>query len=98
MERFKNQYLSMINRMQGNVFLRNVEIQFKNEKNRRDLLSKRVTQLESQIENLAQESLEMLNYSLKELGIEATNPPQFIDKAKDIVCKHNELQKPSLKF
>jgi len=93
---FKNQYLSMINRMQGNVFLRNMEIQFKNEKNRRDLLSKRVSQLESQIENLAQESLEMLKYSLKELGIEATNPPQFIDKAKDIVCMHNELQKKKI--
>ena len=96
MESFKNQYLSMINRMQGNVFLRNVEIQFKNEKNRRDLLSKRVSQLESQIENLAQESLEMLKYSLKELGIEATNPPQFIEKAKDIVCQHNELQKKKI--
>lgn len=46
----------------------------------------------SQIDNLAQESLECSNI-LKEFGIEATNPPQFIDKAKDIVCKHNELQK-----
>ena len=96
MESFKNQYLSMIHQMQGNVFLRNMEIQFRNEKNRRELLSKRVSQLESQIDNLAQESLEMLKYSLKELGIEATNPPQFIEKAKDIVCKHNELQKKKI--
>ena len=90
---FKNQYMAMIHQMQGNVFFRNMEIQFRNEKNRRDLLSKRVSQLESQIENLAQESLEMLKYSLKELDIEATNPPQFIEKAKDIVCKHNDLHK-----
>ena len=96
MDSFKNQYLSMIHQMQGNVFLRNMEIQFRNEKNRRELLSKRVSQLESQIDNLAQESLEMLKYSLKELGIEATNPPQFIEKAKDIVCKHNELQKKKI--
>ena len=90
---FKNQYMAMIHQMQGNVFFRNMEIQFRNEKNRKDSLSKRVSQLESQIENLAQESLEMLKYSLKELGIEATNPPQFIEKAKDIVCKHNDLHK-----
>ena len=90
---FRDQYLTMVETMHKPVFVRNVEHQLKKEKTRKDQLLKRVCQLESQIENLVQESLDMLKYSLKELGIEALNPPEFIKKAKEIVCNHNELQK-----
>ena len=84
---FKNQYLSMIHQMQGSLFIHNMETLFKKERSRRDLLFKRVGQLETQIGTLVQESLVMLKYSLKELGIEASNPTQFIEKAKEIVCR-----------
>ena len=90
---FRDQYLTMVETMHRPVFVRNVEHQLKKEKTRKDQLLKRVCQLESQIENLVQESLDMLKYSLKELGIEALSPPEFIKKAKEIVCNHNELQK-----
>ena len=97
-ETFKNQYLSMVHRMQTPIFIKNVEHQLKKEKHRRDQLAKRVGQLQAQVETLVQESLEMLKYSLKELGIDAISPPEFIEKAKEIVCTHNELQKKKLKL
>ena len=91
-ERFKSQFLSMLHTMQEPIFRRNVEIEIIGEQRRQEELVRRVGQLESQIEGLVQESLEMLKYVLKLLGIEASNPAEFIEKAKEIVCNHNELQ------
>eukprot|EP00092_Neocalanus_flemingeri_P011552 GFUD01012449.1.p1 GENE.GFUD01012449.1~~GFUD01012449.1.p1 ORF type:complete len:1610 (-),score=395.77 GFUD01012449.1:789-5618(-) len=93
LETIKNQYMGMIQSMQDPAFSKNIEQQIKKEKSRNEQLSKRVDQLESQIETLIQDSLGMLKSGLKELGIEATTPPEFIEKAKGIVCEHNELQK-----
>merc|ERR1711892_563274 len=85
--------MGMIQSMQDPLFSKNIEQQIKKEKSRNEQLSKRVDQLESQIETLIQDSLGMLKSGLKELGIEAGTPPDFIEKAKGIVCEHNDLQK-----
>ena len=95
---FKNQYMTMLQTMQTPTFLQDIENQLTKEKVRKDQLSKRVGQLQTQIDNLVQESLEMLKFSLTELGIEALNPTEFIVKAKDIVCNHNELQNKKIKL
>ena len=92
MESFKTQFLTMLATMQDPLFRRNVEIQLVREQRRHEKLALRAGQLESQIELLVQESLEMLKFVLKELGINASNPSEFIEKAKEIVCNHNELQ------
>ena len=96
MERFKTQFLSMLSTMQDPIFRRNVEIQIIREQRRHEELARRVGQLESQVKVLVQESLEMLKFVLKLLGIEASNPSEFIEKAKEIVCNHNELQNKRL--
>lgn len=54
---------------------------------------KRERQLKSQIENLISDSLGLLKCRLNELGIQAKSPPEFIEKAKSIVCNHHELQR-----
>ena len=54
---------------------------------------KREKQLKSQIDNLITDSLNLLKTRLSELGIQAKTPPEFIEKAKGIVCQHHELQR-----
>ena len=92
MESFKTQFLTMLDTMQDPLFRRNVEKQLTREQRRHEELALRAGQLESQIEVLVQESLEMLKFVLKELGIEVQTPSEFIEKAKEIVCNHNDLQ------
>lgn len=54
---------------------------------------KRERQLKAQIETLINDSLGLLKSRLHELGIQAKNSPEFIDKAKGIVCNHHDLQR-----
>ena len=66
------------------------------EKKRNAELQKREKQLKAQIDNLITDSLGLLKTRLKELGIQAKTPPEFIEKAKGIVSSHHELQKNKL--
>ena len=66
------------------------------EKKRNVELQKREKQLKAQIDNLITDSLGLLKTRLKELGIQAKTPPEFIEKAKGIVSSHHELQKNKL--
>merc|ERR1712106_793370 len=50
LENIKNQYMGMIQSMQDPLFSKNIEQQIRKEKSRNEQLSKRVDQLESQIE------------------------------------------------
>ena len=63
------------------------------EKKKNNELVKREKQLKSQIDNLIADSLSLLKRRLDELGIQAKTPPEFIEKAKMIVCNHHELQR-----
>ncbi len=63
------------------------------EKKRKHDLQKREKQLTAQIDNLINDSLGLLKCRLNELGIQAKTPPEFIDKAKGIVCQHHDLQR-----
>ena len=93
LEKCKRQYLSFMRHMQDPSFKAQVESDIEREKKRNQELTKREKQLKAQIENLISDSLALLKCRLKELGIQAKSPPEFIEKAKGIVCNHHELQK-----
>jgi len=93
LESMKKQYLKMVTNMQTKEYSENIQDQILKEKERKDQLTKRVKQLENQIDNLIQDSLGLLKARLRELGITAGTPTEFIEKAKGIVCSHNDLQK-----
>ena len=93
LESMKKQYVKMVAQMQSKEYKENIEEEILKEKERKDLLTKRVKQLENQIDNLIQDSLGLLKARLRELGISADAPTEFIEKAKGIVCSHNDLQK-----
>ena len=93
LESMKKQYVKMVAQMQSKEYKENIEEEILKERGRKDLLTKRVKQLENQIDNLIQDSLGLLKARLRELGISADAPTEFIEKAKGIVCSHNDLQK-----
>ncbi len=78
---------------QNPAFKARVESDIAGEKRRRTELQKRERQLKAQIENLIADSLGLLRCRLGELGIQARNSPEFIEKAKGIVCSHHDLQR-----
>ena len=92
LERCKRQYLSFMKHMQDPVFKARVEADLEREKKRNQELVKREKQLKAQIENLINDSLQLLKCRLNELGIQAKSPPEFIEKAKGIVRSHHKLQ------
>jgi len=93
LESMKKQYLKMVTNMQSKEYAENIQDQIVAERERKEQLTKRVKQLENQIDNLIQDSLGLLKARLRELGITAGTPTEFIEKAKGIVCSHNDLQK-----
>ena len=93
LESMKKQYVKMVQQMQSKEYHDTIQNQIDKEKERKELLTKRVKQLENQIDNLIQDSLGLLKARLKELGISADTPTEFIERAKGIVCSHNDLQK-----
>merc|ERR1719242_1684336 len=93
LESMKKQYVKMVAQMQSKEYKENIQEEILKERGRKDLLTKRVKQLENQIDNLIQDSLGLLKARLRELGINATAPTDFIERAKGIVCSHNDLQK-----
>eukprot|EP00095_Tigriopus_kingsejongensis_P006310 maker-scaffold61_size441589-snap-gene-3.32 protein:Tk06310 transcript:maker-scaffold61_size441589-snap-gene-3.32-mRNA-1 annotation:"histone h3" len=93
LETIKNQYLTFMDTMQDETFKVRVLSEMEAEKKRQVELNKREKQLKAQIENLINDSLGLLKCRLQELGIKAKTPPEFIEKAKGIVCNHHELQK-----
>ena len=93
LESMKKQYLAMVTQMQSKEYSDSLATQIEQEQARKDQLTKRVKQLENQIDTLLQDSLGLLKARLRELGIKADNPTLFIGKAKEIVCSHNDLQK-----
>ena len=93
LETMKKQYVKMVQQMQSREYKENIQDQINRERERKDQLTKRVRQLENQIDNLIQDSLGLLKARLRELGISAETPTEFIERAKGIVCSHNDLQK-----
>jgi hypothetical protein len=78
---------------QDSAYRSRTEVEISTEKKRNTDLQKREKQLKSQIDNLIKDSLGLLETRLRELGIQAKTPPEFIEKAKGIVSSHHALQR-----
>ena len=87
LESMKKQYIKMVQQMQSRKYKENIEKQIAREWEREDQLTKRVKQLENQIDNLIQDSLGLLKARLRELGISADTPTDLFEKAKGIVFR-----------
>merc|ERR1719341_585198 len=87
----KDQYMTMLARMQAPSYSMRIQGELREELGRRNQLTKRVSQLQGQVGELLQDSLGLLNTGLHNLGIPAQTPQQFVTQAKNIVCKHNSM-------
>ena len=93
LESMKKQYVKMVQQMQSKEYKDSIIDQIDKEKEKKDALTKKVKTLETQIDGLLHDSLGLLKARLSELGIDADTPTEFIERAKGIVCSHNDLQK-----
>ncbi|KAF5305318.1 hypothetical protein FQR65_LT07744 [Abscondita terminalis] len=98
MHMMKDQYVSMMNQMKKPSYKANVDAQIKQEKERNQRLQNRAAQLEKQIKVLIDDSVALLKARMSELGINATSPVDLLAKAKEIVCRHKELQAKASKL
>ncbi|XP_038048561.1 histone-lysine N-methyltransferase, H3 lysine-79 specific-like isoform X2 [Patiria miniata] len=95
LESYKQQMLDFVTYMRSPDYLHLLHVQLDQERvrqMRKDQLDARQEQLEKQIEHLRYDSMKMLNVRLDELGIEAKTPSELVEKSKEIVGKHRELQ------
>ena len=81
----------MLARMQAPTFSSRLRRELEEEVGRHGALTQRVSQLETQVSELLQDSLRLLSGGLTSLGIPADTPQQFVMAAKGIVCKHNTM-------
>ncbi|CAB4066709.1 DOT1L [Lepeophtheirus salmonis] len=88
----KKNFLDFINTMKDPHFKNRVNEELAEEKKKNIELLARKKKLKTQVDSLLDESLDILKVRLRELGIPATSPPEFIEKAKEIVSIHHELQ------
>lgn len=65
---------------------------------RNQWLMNRAAQLEKQIKVLIDDSVSLLKARMNELGINANSPGDLLAKAKEIVCRHKELQAKASKL
>ena len=58
-----------------------------------DSFYQKLQYFQAQVADLVQDNLGILGSGLRDLGIQADTPPQFIARAKDLVCEHGELER-----
>ncbi|KRT78750.1 hypothetical protein AMK59_6510 [Oryctes borbonicus] len=92
------QYMNMINQMKTPEYKDSVENLITEEKERNQRLQNRAAQLEKQIKVLIDDSVALLKARMSELGINATSPVDLLAKAKEIVCRHKDLQAKASKL
>ena len=61
-------------------------------------MQNRAAQLDKQIKVLIDDSVALLKARMSELGINATSPVDLLAKAKEIVCRHKDLQAQASKL
>ncbi|KAL3290226.1 hypothetical protein HHI36_023583 [Cryptolaemus montrouzieri] len=94
----RDQYTSMIHQMKQPCYRKSIEVNIKQEKDLNQKLQNRAAQLEKQIKVLIDDSVALLKARMNELGINASSPVDLLAKAKEIVCRHKELQAKASKL
>ncbi|XP_067677050.1 histone-lysine N-methyltransferase, H3 lysine-79 specific-like isoform X9 [Haliotis asinina] len=93
LEIFRQQYMAYLAYMQSPQYKQHVQMEIDKENLRKQDLQNKMFQLEKQITNLQKDSVGVLKARLNELGIDASNPDDFLSQAKTIVHEHKELEK-----
>lgn len=88
----KTMYVQFVRRMATDNYRQDVENEIRAETARREILSRRVDRLETEISGLLQSGVDHLHSRLDEIGIEASCPMEFLDEAKTIVQVHSTLK------
>lgn len=98
LDMYRVQFMQMIDAMKSSKYKDQVDTQISKEKERNQWLMNRAAQLEKQIKVLIDDSVALLKARMSELGINATSPGDLLAKAKEIVCRHKELQAKASKL
>ncbi|XP_068230537.1 histone-lysine N-methyltransferase, H3 lysine-79 specific isoform X6 [Palaemon carinicauda] len=88
----RQQYLTLIDSFKKPEYKDYVMKQMENEKEKNKSLKSRAAQLERQIKVLIDDSVALLRSRISELGMTAANPEDLLNRAKEIVWRHKELQ------
>ncbi|XP_052775072.1 serine-rich adhesin for platelets-like isoform X1 [Mya arenaria] len=92
MDAMKQQYMQFLLHMQTPNYHDSVQKQIDNEQARQRDLKSEVERLERQIQHLQTDSTCLLKSRLKEVGIDATTPGDFISQARGILTQQNDLE------
>ncbi|KAK9890270.1 hypothetical protein WA026_010379 [Henosepilachna vigintioctopunctata] len=98
LDMFRDQYAAMIHQMKQPSYKKSIEVNIKQERDINQKLQNRAAQLEKQIKVLIDDSVALLKARMNELGINASSPVDLLAKAKEIVCRHKELQAKASKL
>ncbi|XP_017782818.1 PREDICTED: histone-lysine N-methyltransferase, H3 lysine-79 specific-like isoform X2 [Nicrophorus vespilloides] len=98
LDMYRVQYMNMIDQFKSPDYKNNIEQLIAEEKDRNQRLQSRAAQLEKQIKVLIDDSVALLKARMSELGINATSPVDLLAKAKEIVCRHKDLQAKASKL
>ncbi|XP_047483083.1 histone-lysine N-methyltransferase, H3 lysine-79 specific-like isoform X6 [Penaeus chinensis] len=89
---FRQQFLNMLDTIKNPDYKDYVLQQIEVEKEKNKSLKSRAAQLERQIKVLIDDSVALLRSRISELGMTAANPEDLLNRAKEIVWRHKELQ------
>lgn len=92
---YRTQMMNAIAQFKSPEYRQNVQRQIQEEHERQSKLKSQAAQLEKQVRQLIDESVALLRSRLAELGIEADTPVDLLNKAKEIVLHHKELEAKS---
>ncbi|XP_042876076.1 histone-lysine N-methyltransferase, H3 lysine-79 specific-like isoform X5 [Penaeus japonicus] len=89
---FRQQFINMLDTIKNPDYKDYVLQQIEVEKEKNKSLKSRAAQLERQIKVLIDDSVALLRSRISELGMTAANPEDLLNRAKEIVWRHKELQ------
>ncbi|XP_013788314.1 uncharacterized protein LOC106472231 [Limulus polyphemus] len=89
---YKTEFLAFLQYMKTSDCTHNIQEQIMKEQCQKANLALKVSQLEKQIKTLTEDSIHLLKLRLTELGVQQNTPLHLLDKAREIVAWHKELQ------
>ena len=95
LEVYKNQMMAAVNQFKSTEYRQSIQRQIDAERERQCNLTSKAAQLEKQVKQLIDDSVALLRCRMAELGIEAETPVELLNKAKEIVLRHKDLQAKS---
>ena len=93
---YRSQMMAAISQFKKPEYEQTLQEQIDAERGRQHALRTHAEQLEKQVRQLIDDSICLLRSRMAELGIEAVdNPVDLLNRAKDVVLRHKELQAKS---